>query len=142
MIDLNQTLIIQLAIVLGLAVILSQLAFKPFLQVLQKRRERIDGAERRALELQQRASELMTRYREAMAGAQAQGAAIREEIRKGSLAQETQILQKAMEEANQMIGRIKTEIASQTEQARATLQAKAQTLSREIAEKILGRSLS
>jgi F-type H+-transporting ATPase subunit b len=143
MIDLDRFhLIIQLAIVLGMVIILTQVAFKPFLQVLQNRRERIDGAEKRALELQQRANELMVRYKEAIAAAQAQGVAVREEIRKESLAKETEVLQKAMEEANQKIQQIKKEITAEAVQARGILQAKTQTLSREIAEKILGRSLS
>ena len=97
MIELNLTVIIQLVIVLSLMGILTQIVFKPFLTVLQERKNRIDGAEQRARELQQQADELVERYREAIAAAQAQGATIRDEIRKTSLAEEMAILQKAME---------------------------------------------
>ena len=141
MINLNYTIIIQLAIVLGLMVILSKIVFNPFLAVLQKRKDQIDGAEKKALELQQRANELLERYREAMAAAQAQGATILETIRKESLAKETEILQKAMEDSNQMIRQIQQRISAEIEEARTDLQMKTQTLSREIAEKVLGRSL-
>ena len=63
MIELNFTLIIQLVIVLTLMGILTQILFKPFLGVLQERRNRIEGAEKRAKDLQQQAEELIERYR-------------------------------------------------------------------------------
>ncbi|MBU1206792.1 MAG: ATP synthase F0 subunit B [Proteobacteria bacterium] len=142
MIDLNLTLIIQLAIVLSLIVILSQIAFKPFLSLLQARKERIEGAEKRARELQQQAEKLIERYREAISAAQAQGATIREEIRQESLAKEMEILQKTMAESNQVIEDMKKKIAEETRLARKDLRLQARNLSREITARILGRDLS
>ncbi len=142
MISLDPTVVIQLVIVLTLMVILSQIAFKPFLNLLGERKGRIEGAEKRARELQQRTEELMEHYRDAMATAQAQGANLREEVRKEGLAQEMEILQKAMAEANRLIEEMKSRIGEETKAARTDLRLKAQTLSREIAEKILGRRLS
>ncbi len=141
MIDLNLTLIIQLIIVLSLLVILSRIVFKPFLGILQERKDRVEGAEERARDLQHRSEELMEHYRESIAAAHAQGATIREKIRKESLAKEMEILQKAMEEANRLIQEIKMRITGEMETARAGLHSQAQNLSREIAERILGRSL-
>jgi F-type H+-transporting ATPase subunit b len=141
MIDLNLTLIIQLFIVLSLVAILSQILFKPFLSILQERKDRIRSAEERARDLQLRSEELMERYRESIAAAHAQGATIRERIRKESLAKEMEILQKPMEEANRLIQEIKIRITEEMETARAGLQSQAQNLSRDIAERILGRSL-
>ena len=142
MIELNFTLIIQLVIVLSLMAILTQILFKPFLGVLQERRNRIGGAEKRAKDLQQQAEELIERYREAIAAGQAQGAGIRDEIRKTSLAEETEILQKAMGEANRLIQEMKAKVAEEARAARTDLRLQAQNLSREITEKILGRSVS
>ncbi len=142
MINLNYTLIIQLAIVLGLMVILSHLAFRPFLKILQARQGHIEDAEQKAAELHRRAQELMENYRETMAAAQAQGTAIRDEIRKESLAAEAEILQKTTEDANQIIRDIQMKISAETQIARAEFQSKAQSLSREMAQKILGRELS
>ena len=141
MIELNFTLIIQLVIVLSLMAILTQILFKPFLSVLQERRNRIEGAEKRAKDLQQQAEELIERYREAIAAGQAQGAGIRDEIRKTSLAEETEILQKAMDEANRLIQEVKTRISEEARAARVDLRLQAHNLSREITEKILGRSV-
>ena len=141
MIELNLTVIIQLVIVLSLMGILTQIVFKPFMNVLQERRNRIEGAEQKAKDLQQQADELIERYREAIAAAQAQGASIRDEIRKTSLAEETAILEKAMGEANRLIQEIKGKIGEESRTARADLRFQAQNLSREITEKILGRSL-
>lgn len=140
MIELNLTMIIQLAIVLSLMVILSQMVFKPFLGILQERKDQVKRAEERTRDLQHRSEELMERYREAISAAHAQGATIREKIRKESLAKEMEILQKAMEEANRLIQEMKMKISDEMEAARAGLQFQAQNLSREIAEKILGRS--
>jgi len=141
MIELNLTMIIQLFIVLSLVVILSQIVFKPFLGTLQERKDRVKRAEEKARDLQHRSEELMERYRESISAAHAQGATIREKIRKESLAKEMEILQKAMEEANRLIQEIKTRITDEMETARAGLQSQAQNLSREIAKKVLGRSL-
>ena len=141
MIELNGTLIFQLVIVLILIVALGNMVFKPFLRILQERRNWVEGAERKARELQQRTQELMEQYREAMAAAQAQGSSIREEIRKESLAKEMEILQKAMEETNQFLGRMRTQIQDEGQTARASLRLQAQDLSQEIAEKILGRAI-
>ena len=141
MIDLNFTVILQLAIVLILMVALSNLMFKPFLRLVQERKDWIEGAEKKARELQQRSEELMERYRDSISAAQAQGASIREEIRKGGLSKETDILQKAMEEANQYLDQMKGRIQEESQNARAGLRLQAQTLSREMAEKMLGRSI-
>jgi F-type H+-transporting ATPase subunit b len=141
MIDLNFTVIFQLAIILILMVALSSLAFKPFLRVVEERKDWIEGAEKKARALQQRSEELMERYRDSISAAQAQGASIREEIRKEGLTQETEILQKAMEEANQFLEGMKGKIREESRAARASLRLQARNLSRELAEKMLGRSI-
>jgi F0F1-type ATP synthase membrane subunit b/b' len=76
-----------------------------------------------------------------MSAAQAQGASIREEIRKEGLTQETEILQKAMEEANRFLEGMKGKIQEESQNARAGLRLQARNLSRELAEKMLGRSI-
>jgi F-type H+-transporting ATPase subunit b len=141
MIDLNITVILQLAIVLILMVSLSSLVFKPFLRVVGERKDWIQGAEKKARDLQQRSEELMERYRDSLSAAQAQGASIREEIRKEGLTQETEILQKAMEEANRFLEGIKGKIQEESQTARARLRLQARNLSRELAGKMLGRSI-
>jgi F-type H+-transporting ATPase subunit b len=141
MIAINFTFMIQLAIVLGLMVIFSQVVFKPFLAILQERRDRLTEAERKARSLQQQTEELVKKYRDGISAAQIQGAMIREAIRKESLAQETEALQKAAAEANRRIQGMKEKIAEETEATRVTLRSQAQNLSREIAERILGRSV-
>lgn len=141
MIELNFTLIIQLVIVLSLMGILTRMVFKPFINVLQERKNRIEGTEQKAKDLQQQADELIERYREAIAAAQAQGASIRDEIRKTSMTEEMAILEKAMGEANRLIHEVKGRIAEESRTARVDLRFLAQNLSREISEKILGRSM-
>jgi F-type H+-transporting ATPase subunit b len=141
MIELNFTLIIQLVIVLSLMGILTQMVFKPFINVLQERKNRIEGTEQKAKDLQQQADELIERYREAITAAQAQGASIRDEIRKTSMMEEMAILEKAMGEANRLIQEVKGRITEESRTARVDLRLLAQNLSREITEKILGRSM-
>ena len=142
MIDLNFTLLVQLVIVLALLVILGQIAFRPFLKFQQARKERVDSEETQAQQLRERTNEMMERYRQTMAAAQAKGSSMREEIRKESMTQESSILQKAMQEANQTLESMKAKIHQETETAKTGLRIQAQNLSREIAEKILGRNLS
>ncbi len=142
MIDLNLTLIIQLVIVLVLMVILSQMAFKPFLRLIYARREWVNDMEKKTRELKERLEEMVEKYQEALALAQARGTAIREEIRKESLQREMEILKEAREEANLLLQEMKAKIAEETEMARGQLQERAKELSRNIVERILGRSLS
>ena len=141
MIELNFTVIFQLAIVLILMVALSGMVFKPFLRVLQERRDWVEGAEKKARELQQHTEELMEQHRDSMSAAQAQGASVREEIRKEGLARETEILQKALEEANRFLEEMKGKIQEESETARAGLRLQARNLSGEIAAKMLGRRI-
>jgi F-type H+-transporting ATPase subunit b len=141
MIELNFTVIFQLAIVLILMVALSGMVFKPFLRVLQERRDWVEGAEKKARELQQRTEELMEQHRDSMGAAQAQGASVREEIRKEGLARETEILQKALEEANRFLEEMKGKIQEESQTARAGLRLQARNLSGEIAAKMLGRRI-
>jgi F0F1-type ATP synthase membrane subunit b/b' len=141
MIAINFTLIVQLAIVLGLMVVLGQVIFKPFLAILQERKDRVTEAEKKARSLQQQTEELIKQYRDGISAAQIQGAMIRERIRKESLTRETEGLEAATEEANRLIREMKEKIAEQTEATRITLQSQSQALSREIAERILGRSV-
>ena len=141
MIELNFTVIFQLAILLILMVALSKIVFKPFLRVLQERRDWVEEAGKRARELQQRTEELWEQYRDSMSAAQAQGAAIRDEIRKEGLSKEAEILQKAMEEANRFLEGMKAKVREEGQAARAGLRLQTQNLSREMAEKMLGRSI-
>lgn len=141
MIDINITVIFQLAIVLILMVALSNLVFRPFLRVVQERKDWVQEAEKKARELQQRSEELMERYRDSISAAQAQGASIREEIRKEGLSKETEVLQKAMKEANRFLEEMKGKVQEESQNVRASLRLQAQTLSREMAEKMLGRSI-
>ena len=141
MIELNFTVIFQLAIVLILMVALSGMVFKPFLRVLQERRDWVEGAEKKARELQQRTEELMEQHRDSMGAAQAQGASVREEIRKEGLAREAEILQKAQQEANRFLEEMKAKIQEESQAARAGLRLQARNLSGEIAAKMLGRSI-
>ena len=141
MVELNFTMVIQLAIVLSLMVILTKIVFRPFLGILQERRDRVEGAQKRARELQKRTAELMERHREAIFEAQGQAETTREKIRQESLAQEMEILRKSVEEANRLIQEMKMKIDQETEMARDSLRIQAQNLSREIAEKVFGRGL-
>jgi len=141
MIELNFTVIFQLAIVLILLVALSGMVFKPFLRVLQDRRDWVEGAERKARELQHRTEELMERHRDSMSTAQAQGASVREEIRKVGLDREAEILQKATEEANRFLEEMKGRIRDESQAARTDLRLEARNLAGEIAAQLLGRRI-
>ncbi len=141
MIDLNLTIIFQLFLVLILMVALSQIVFKPFMRVSEERRNWVERAERKARELQQRTEEIIQRYRDSMAAAQAEGTTIREEIRKTAATAEIDILQRAMNEANRFLEEMKAKIQEEARAARASLRLNSQNLSREVAEKILGRAI-
>jgi F-type H+-transporting ATPase subunit b len=76
-----------------------------------------------------------------MAGARSQGFKEKENLKGAGLEEEKVMLQEAISSAEDKIGKAKGEIDQNTAQARQSLEEEVRVFSKELAEKILGRSI-
>jgi F-type H+-transporting ATPase subunit b len=140
-ITLDLAFVIQLINFLILLVVLNILLYRPLRRVMAERDNDIKGARSKAAdvdrEVQERIAEYETRLREVKSGASQERAVLKQE----ALAEESVILEKARKDAAESIAAIKAKIAQEAAEATRILQEQAQDLSRDICEKVLGRSL-
>ena len=130
------------AIIFVLSKLLNRVVFEPLVKVLEERENRIDGARNRAADLARDADALLQRYETAVREARARAGHDRrgriDEARRGYQA----AIQAARESADAEIGRARSEVSTAVNAARTLLEQDAQGLARELAERLLGRSLA
>jgi len=137
-----QRLLFLLVLFVVLVPLLNAFLFRPLFRVLEERTQRIDGARARASQLAARAAELVAKHEDAVRGvrevAQRERAQAVDEARR---AHQLAIGQ-ARGEAEKQIAATRDDVAAALEAARARLRADAEPLAREVAARLLGRSLS
>ena len=92
-------------------------------------------------DFQNRSEKEAKTLQENMAGARSQGFKERENLKNAGLEEEKVMFQGAISAAEEKIGKAKGEIDQDTVQARQSLEAEVKVFSKELAEKILGRSI-
>jgi F-type H+-transporting ATPase subunit b len=121
---------------------LNSLVFRPLLGVLEERERRIDGARTKAGELAERAAQLVERHDQAVSevreAANAERASTIEEARR----EHQSALGAARAHAEREIVATREDVTQALQRARAALRADAEPLAREVAERLLGRSLA
>jgi len=134
--------LVLLALFLALIPVLNTLVFRPVLAVLDEREKRIAGARARAAEVAGEAAALLAQHdaavREAREAAQAERARSIDEARR---AQQSAV-NEAREVAEREITGARGQVAAAVGSARAQLRAEAESLAREVAERLLGRRLA
>jgi F-type H+-transporting ATPase subunit b len=140
-INLDLAFVFQLVNFLVLVLLLNVFLYKPIRKQLADRVDLISGAKAKSAavdkEVQDKLAAYEARMREIRAGAADERGALKKEAQQ----QEAAILDKARAEATESLASIKAKVAKETEDARRLLTASAETLSADICEKVLGRSL-
>jgi len=140
-INLDVAFVFQLVNFLVLVLLLNVFLYKPIRKQLADRSALISGAKEKSaavdLEVQEKVASYEARMREIRAGA----ADERGVLKKEALLQEAAILEKARVESSEKLAGIKELVAKEAEEARRLLKASAESLSADICEKVLGRSL-
>lgn len=135
-------LIFLLVLFLVLVPLLNAVLFKPLLGVLEERGRRIEGARARAGELASRAAALAAQHEEAVQAvrqaAHQERARFVDEARRAHQG----AIGEARSQAEHRLVETRAEIGTALEAARAELRGAATALAREVAERLLGRSLS
>jgi len=142
MIEINASLFIQIANFLFLMILLNFLLYRPIRGVIRERRAKITGYENDIDQLAERVEERLEEIEKRLAEAKKEGFLKKDQIKAQGLEEEKKIVSGVSQEAEAYLARIKAQIIEEIGQARMTLQAEAEVFSRELAVKVLGRSLS
>jgi len=122
--------------------IVSRLIVQPVYAVMDERAEKISGARTRAEALEANASEVLARYEAGLRSVREENDRLRGEQLAAAREEQQEITASARSEADQEIERSLSELGASLESARGGLQATAQELARQAAERILGRPLT
>jgi F-type H+-transporting ATPase subunit b len=140
LINVNFTLLVQLANFLILLVILNYLLFKPILRILDDR----DKLVRESSELKERltnlAEENITEYESKLLGGKQEAMAIRTGLRNEALGEFRRIIQETKAGNVKELDRAKEVLSSETDRSREGLRAETGGLAGQIASKLLGRT--
>jgi len=134
-----------LYLIVGFAILiplLDVLLFRPLFRVLDERHERIEGAKTRAEEVARRAGELVQRFESAVGQARADAEAERQRLLEGERREQVSRVAGEREEAERSLQAARREVGRAVTDARQFLRRDAESLAREAAARVLGRSLS
>ncbi len=141
MIQLDYTLLIQMANFLVLLLILNKFLYKPILNLLDERRRRLEDSEKLVSDLKEKISRQWEQYEAELQRARISALAEREKLKAEGSEAERKLLEEAREQASKLMHEARRRLDEESQKAREVLKAQAQTLGLEMAEKILGRQL-
>lgn len=142
MISLDQSIIYQVLIFVVLWLILSRLLFRPYLKLLEDREHKTAGALHESSDLEREGERLKLQYEEKIALAQSAGNAAKEAIIQRARQQRERIVTESRDEATRTLEAVRQEVQKQLEQERQLAAAASASLARDLASKILGRSVA
>lgn len=141
MIDVNFTLLVQLANFLILLVVLNKLLFKPVLKVLDEREKLVTESAELKERLGRLADESNQEYETRMLTAKQEAMSIRGEQRSEAMAGFRLVINEAKEAGMAELEKARAKLAAQVDESRKDLGDQAAGLAAGIAGKLMGRSL-
>lgn len=132
---------IQVVNFLLLMLVLNIFLFKPIRKVIADRKTQISGAQERAAAVDKDVQEKVALYEARLREVKSKANEERDVLRKAALAEEAALIERARKEAADSLSSIKNRVAKESGDAKAFLKEQARSLSLEICEKVLGRSL-
>ncbi len=136
------TLIIHLGFFLVMLVVLNKLLFQPMLAVMDERTERVDGNREAADKAVSGAGEMIDEYQSRIAGAKKELGSEKDEVRRATDAEVDKLLQSARISAGEVVADVREKVAAQYQAAEDGLKADSQAMGKDVAERILGRSVN
>lgn len=141
MINLDLAFVFQMVNFLVLVLVLNVFLYKPIRKILADRDTEVSGAKARAAEVDKDVQGKMAQYEARLREVKAQAAEEKTSRKKEALEEEATIIEKARSEASDSLASIKNKVAKEAADAKELLKEQARSLSLEICEKVLGRSL-
>jgi F-type H+-transporting ATPase subunit b len=141
MIDINITLLWQLANFIVLLITLNFILFKPIRQVMREREQGISSAFGDAKVAQDRMQNIMERYNASLAEAKQKAVTTYNGIYQQGLDAQRDMISAERAKAGEMLDKARVEITEASTAARADLKKEAERLSQDISSKLLGRAV-
>ena len=141
-VDLDASLLVQVAIFVALLLVLKPLLFEPMLKLFEERERRIEGTRREASKEDARSAQALAKYEAILAEAREAGSSERDALRAESLRQEAESMARVRESAASKIEQGRAALANESKKVRAELTREASLLGRTIASRVLGREVS
>jgi F-type H+-transporting ATPase subunit b len=137
----DYTLFIQIANFLLLLVLLNAILYRPIRRILKSRKEEMDTFQNKIQDFEGKFSSYTKRIQEGTAEARKEGLKERESLKKNGQEEEKQMLREASSKASGKIGDARKEMDEKLKGVRLSLEKEMALFSKELAEKVLGRSL-
>ena len=141
MLNPDSTLIIQIINFLFLLIILNIILYRPIRKILNKRREKIESFENMIENFSEKSAKNSEKLKTNIIGAKRTGLKEKEIHKQEGIDSEKGMVQDALSSANEKIGKAKEDIEKKILQARESLESEISIFSKELAEKIMGRSI-
>lgn len=139
LIDIDQTVWIQLALFLIVALIASRLLFRPYLKMRDQRTSGIEGAREDATRVSSEADARLVDYEQKIAVARSRAQDERRVMRAEAAEHQRKVVDAARAESTRSLDQAKERIHRETEAARADLMPRAAQVADDIASKLLDR---
>jgi F-type H+-transporting ATPase subunit b len=140
-IKVDWTILLQAANFFFLMGALHLILFRPLGNIMQRRRDEIDGNLQRAGSLEEQLKEGLVAYQEKLQKAKLEIASERKQLHGDLTAEAARMLGMANEEAAAELQKIKDRVTDEKKQALVELKAQAVPLAARIAQKVVGRAL-
>ena len=140
MLQVNSTLFFQIGNFLALIWILNKLMFRPFLELVERRKEETDGARKKAEDIMDRAASVKGSYDEGISAANSEAGALSEVERKAGREESERILDEARADSAGYLTSSRCELQTGLTEVRKQIAGLSADLAGEMARKILGRN--
>jgi F-type H+-transporting ATPase subunit b len=140
--DIDRTMLVQMAVFVLLIVVLSPLLFKPVLRLFEERERRTEGARSDARAMQERAENLLERYQRKLEDVRTTATQERERLRAETLQLEAKILGQARQATSQIVEAGRAQIERETAGIRQDIGVQSRAIAREIGSRVLGREVA
>ncbi len=136
--EFNGTFLATIVTFIVFVVLMNKILYAPILEIVQKRREVIDGNYKSAQENDTKAAELTTEKEEKLADAKEEAREKYNDIVDGFKAQRTETVVNAQESAREEIQRSSIELENVSNEVKNNLKSSMTDLANDIVEKVIG----
>jgi F-type H+-transporting ATPase subunit b len=141
-IDVDASIAIQMAILAIAFFILRSLVFKPVMALFDARDAAMEGARKQAADLDKNADAIRDKFETELKRVRQQGNEERDKMRAQSQKLARELTETARKESAQTLASAKARLDQEARQARDKAKADVPVLAKQIAERLLGRSMS
>jgi F-type H+-transporting ATPase subunit b len=140
MVEINGTILIQIANFLVLIFVLNIVLYKPIRSILRQRKEKMQGLETSAQTTGRQAEERNQAYTDGLKEARLKGQKEKEALMMAAKDEEQAIVAKINAKGQQELSAVKEKIAKDTDAVRNALEKEVDAFANAISQKILGRT--